>query len=78
MNENVDPLLFLIETVKAGLKLKEYDSLIRKEKINVYIDLEAYKEIKKLKEIKENHFFLLRSKRRMPKLKQFKFSDKLK
>ena len=71
MNENADPLLCLIEVVKAGLKLKEYDSLLRKEKINVYLDLEGYTEMKRLKEIKENHFYLLRSKRKYPKLKQF-------
>ena len=78
MHENVDPLLFVIESVKAAFKLKEYDALLRKEKINTYLDMDSYKELKRLKEIKENHFFLSRSKRKMPKLKRFKFSDRLK
>lgn len=45
--------------------------------MNAYIDIEAYKEMKRLKEIKENHFYLVRSKKRLPKIKNFKLSDKL-
>lgn len=67
----------LIEFFKAILRLKEYKGLIFKENINAYIDLEAYKELKRLKEIKENHFMLVRSKKRLPKIKNFKYSEKL-
>lgn len=34
--------------------------------------------MKKLREIKENHLFMVRSKKRLPKIKNFKFSPKLK
>ena len=78
MNENCDPLLAFVELIKTGLKLKEYHGLLKKENVNVYVDMDTYREIKRLKEIKENHFYLTRSKRKMPKLKQFKFSERLK
>lgn len=78
LNENCDPLLFIFESGKAILRLIEYDQLLRLEKINVYIDMDAYREMKRLKEIKEAHFYLVRSKRKYPKLKNFKVSNKLK
>jgi len=77
LNERDEPLIATIEFIKAILKFKEYKALILKENINAYIELDAYKEIKRLKEIKENHFYLVRSKKRLPKIKTFKFSDKL-
>jgi len=33
--------------------------------------------MKRLKEIKENHFLLVRSKKRLPKIKNFKLSEKM-
>ena len=48
----------VIELLKTGMKLKEYDDLVRKEKINVYVEMEAYKEIKRMQEIRESHFYL--------------------
>lgn len=77
LNERDEPLVALIEFFKAFLRLKEYKGLIYKENINAYIELDAYKELKRLKEIKENHFLLVRSKKRLPKIKEFKFSEKL-
>jgi hypothetical protein len=77
MNEKSDPLIVVIEFIKFILRFKEYKSLIFKENINAYIELEAYKELKRLKEIKDNHFYLVRSKKKLPKIKNFKFSEKL-
>ena len=59
------------------MRLKEYMQLLKSENVNSYIDIDAYQEMKKLKEIKENHFTLVRSKKRLPKIKNFKFSTKL-
>lgn len=69
LNERCEPLIALLEGVKAMLRLREYNQLINKENINAYIDIEAYKELKRLKEIKDSHFYLVRSKKQMPKIK---------
>ena len=74
LNENADPLVFAVEVAKSISKLKEYSDLRKKEKMNTYIDLEAYKEMKKLQDIRENHFQLMRSKKKLPKIKNFKYS----
>lgn len=74
MNERAEPLIVLIELVKCMLRFKEYKALIHKENMNAYIELEAYKEMKRLKEIKENHFTLVRSKKKMPTLRNFQMS----
>lgn len=66
-----------IELAKSFLKLKEYRQLIHKEGINAYIEMDAYKELKRLKELKESHFKLVRSKKTLPKIKKFKISPKL-
>lgn len=67
----------IIEGSKALLRMVEYHKLVYKENINAYIDIDAYKELKVLKEIKDNHFFLVRSKKQVPKIKSFPFSKKL-
>lgn len=74
MNERAEPLIVLIEFIKCMLRFKEYKTLIHKENMNAYIELEAYKEMKRLKEIKENHFTLVRSKKKLPALKNFNVS----
>lgn len=77
MNERAEPLIALLEFIKCIFRFKEYNKLIHKENINAYIDLDSYKEMKRLQEIKDNHFYLVRSKKRLPKIKNFKFSEKL-
>lgn len=63
LNERCEPIVLIIEGLKSFLRLREYSQLLFKENINVYIDIEAYKDMKRLKEIKESHFTLIRSKR---------------
>lgn len=63
-------MIVFVEAVKAGLKLREYYQLIHKEKVSSYLELESYKELTLLKEIKEGHIELMRTKRRMQKLTQ--------
>lgn len=77
LNEKCEPLIVFVEAVKCILRLKEYKALIQREKINSYIDIDSYKEMKRLKEIKDNHFYLVRSKKKMPKIKNFKVSERL-
>ena len=77
MHERADPLIVVLELVKCLLRFKEYKGLIHKEHTQTYIDIDAYKEMKRLKEIKENHFLLVRSKKRLPKIKNFKVSEKM-
>ena len=63
LNEKCEPIIALFEALKAYLGLREYHSLIEKENINVFININAYKEYKLLQEIKENHVQLVRSKK---------------
>jgi len=77
MNERTEPLIAVVEFVKMILKFREYRLLVGSERINAYIDMEAYQEMKRLKEIKDAHFTLVRSRKRLPKIKQFKLSQKL-
>jgi hypothetical protein len=72
INERVEPLILVFEGINMVLRLREYVQLVKREHLNSYIDLDAYEDWKKLKEIKENHFFLVRSKKRLPKIKNFK------
>jgi len=44
--------------------------------MHTFVELEAYKEIKTTQEIKENHIFLTRSRKMLPKLKNFKLTQK--
>ena len=77
MHERSEPLIALIELFKCVLKFREYRLLVGQERINTYIDMDAYQELKRLKEIKDAHFTLVRSKKRLPKIKNFKISQKL-
>jgi hypothetical protein len=77
MHERVEPLLVVIEIGKVLLKLREYRLLVGHEKINTYIDMDAYQEMKRLKEIRDAHFTLVRSQKTLPKIKNFKPSAKL-
>lgn len=77
LNERCEPIVLIIEGLKSFLRLREYHQLLFQENINVYIDIEAYKDLKRLKEIKESHFKLVRSKREIPKITNFQTSSKL-
>ena len=67
----------MIELIKSVLKFREYRILVGQERINTYIEMEAYHELKRMKEIKEAHFTLVRAKKVLPKIKQFKVSARL-
>lgn len=43
INERDEPLVFAFEAVKFCLRLREYRSLVKYERINVLIDMEVYK-----------------------------------
>jgi len=43
INERNEPLVFTFEAVKFFLRLREYRSLVKHERINVLIDMELYK-----------------------------------
>ena len=77
LNEKAEPLIAVIEFIKAILKFREYRLLVGSEKLNTYIEMESYHELKRIKEIKDKHFQLVRSKKTLPKLKQFKLNAKL-
>mmetsp|Transcript_3626 Transcript_3626/g.3577 ORF Transcript_3626/g.3577 Transcript_3626/m.3577 type:complete len:123 (-) Transcript_3626:150-518(-) len=48
LNEKHEPLIAVVEFVKAYVKLREYYALVNDEKINSYIPLETYKDFKRL------------------------------
>jgi hypothetical protein len=77
MHERAEPLIAWVELAKCLLRLREYKLLVAQEKINTYIEMETYQEFKRMKEIRDAHFTLERSKKRMPKIKNFKHSAKL-
>ena len=64
-------MIAAVEFGKAILKFKEYQSLISKENIKTYVNFEAYKDFKGIQQIKENHVYLVRSKKRVPKIPNF-------
>lgn len=68
LHEEDEPLIALVEAIKAGLKLREYYYLIHREGIHSYLELDSYKELTLLKEIKEGHIQMMRTKRRLQKL----------
>lgn len=71
LHEKDEPLILGVELVKALLKIKEYYQLVTKEKVNSYLELESYKELTLLKEIKHNHVQLMRSNRRVQQVGGF-------
>lgn len=77
MHERAEPLIAWVELAKCLLRLREYKLLVAQEKINTYVEMETYQEFKRMKEIRDAHFTLERSKKRMPKIKNFKHSSKL-
>lgn len=77
IHERCEPLIAVIEFAKCILRFREYRLLVGSERINTYIDMEAYHEHKRLKEIKDAHFTLVRTQKRLPKIKNFKLSHKL-
>ena len=77
LNEKAEPLIAVVELVKSILKFREYRLLVSSENLNTYIEMESYHELKRIKEIKDKHFQLVRSKKTLPKLKNFKPSSKL-
>ena len=53
LHESGEPLIALIELIKAGFKLREYYLLLTKERgIHSYLELESYRELTLLNEIK--------------------------
>lgn len=74
LNERSEPLIAIIEFFKCILKFREYKMLVDTEKVNSYIEMETYQEMKRIKEIKDAHFTLVRSRKKLPKIKNFKFS----
>lgn len=77
INEKDEPLVCLVELAKAACKLLEFRQLVARENINSYIELESYRELKLLKEIKENHLRLMRSKKQVLKLQNFTLAPEL-
>ena len=76
LHEKDEPLIAMIELLKAGLKLREYYQLIKKEKgVQSYLELESYRELTLLKEIKQNHIQHMRSKRHIEKIHDFKLNQ---
>ncbi len=46
LNERCEPLILVFESFKSFLSFIEYKSLIEKENIKVYININSYKEFK--------------------------------
>ena len=67
LHEKNEPIILVVELLKSMLKINEYYQLVHKEKVSSYLELESYKELTLLKEIKHNHVLLMRSNRRVHK-----------
>ena len=53
LHERAEPLITVVELGKALLRLHEYHQLVTKEKgINTYLDLDSYRELTLLREVK--------------------------
>ncbi len=61
INERDEPLVFAFELVKFLLRMREYRSLVRHERINVLIDMEMYSQYKVAQEHEERLCNLIRS-----------------
>lgn len=78
LNEEVEPLIYFFEAVKALLKLKEYVSLITKERMGCYVSKELYEVHKQVEEKKKSMVMLPRSGKSIPKPDNFPISSKMK
>lgn len=58
--------------------MKEYKDLLKKEKAHTYMELESYEDMKKLEEIKREQIRLRRSKRNIPRIKNYVESELVK
>jgi len=67
INERGEPLVFAFEVVKAGLRLREYRSLVRHERINTLIDMEMYTQLKLAQEHEDKLCSLIRSQKTVEK-----------
>jgi hypothetical protein len=65
MHEKDEPLVLVIELAKSVFRLREFLQLTGKENISSYIELESYRELKLLKEIKDTHISMMRTKRQI-------------
>lgn len=77
LHEKDEPLICMVELVKAALKLREYYQLIHRERVNSYLELDSYRELTLLKEIKENHIKMMRTKKRIERIKGFQVDNNL-
>jgi hypothetical protein len=48
LHEKAEPLVLVLESIKALSKFNEYAKLVHKEKLSTYIGLESYKELKEI------------------------------
>jgi len=67
INERDEPLVFAFEVLKFFLRLREYRSLVKHERINVLIDMEMYKQFKAAQEHEERVCSLIRSQKQIEK-----------
>ena len=67
INERDEPLVFAFEAAKFILRLREYRSLVRHERINVLIDMEVYTQFKMAQEHEERVCSLIRSQKQVEK-----------
>ena len=61
INERDEPLVFVFELAKFFLRMREYRSLVRYERINVLIDMEMYSQYKQAQEHEDRLCNLIRS-----------------
>lgn len=78
LNEKCEPLVLLLESIKALLRFKEYNTLINKEGIKLYIESQEYNDHKKVGEVKQTHYKLSQTGKLLPKIKNFTLPDRIK
>ena len=73
IREKDEPIVAVLELIKAVLKLKEYHTLITQENaVSVYLEPDSYRDMCLQSEIKQNHNRFTRSRKYVPQLNQFK------
>lgn len=67
INERDEPLVFAFELIKCACRLREYRALVRHERLNVLIDMDAYKQFKLAQEHEDKVCSLIRAQKQIEK-----------
>ena len=67
INERDEPIVLVVEIIKAILKMREYRALVNHEKINVLVDMDVYRNFKASEAYEQSLLKLIRSNKTISK-----------